>query len=124
MQLQRIRQCRCVDEALGEEDQREAGIDGCRFGRDGPGKDIWIGLIRGERREATCVTRARTGQLASSRSSSDAVFVRVFLCVSGTRASTPSLPSILVLAMGPVAALHDAFAMIESTMEAALAALF
>ncbi|WP_342634095.1 hypothetical protein [Mesorhizobium tamadayense] len=99
-QLQRLRQCRCVDEALGEEEQREAGVDGCGFGRDCPGKCIWIGLICGERREAACVTRARTGQLAFSRNSSNAVFVRVFLCVFGTLASRASLPSIPVLAMG------------------------
>jgi len=77
MQFQRLRERCRVDQALGEEQKREVGVDDCCFGRDGPGKGIWVGLIRGERREAACVARARTGQLAFSCDSSNA-----FLCVS------------------------------------------
>ncbi|WP_246674089.1 hypothetical protein [Mesorhizobium sp. B4-1-1] len=125
MDLQRLRKSRRVDQALGEEQKRKAGVDGCRFGRDGSCKGIRVGLIRGERRKARCIACARTGQLPSSAISSNAVLCVSFSCACQARfASKASLPSIPVLAMGPVAALHIAFAMIESTMEPALAALF
>lgn len=48
--FQRLRQRRRVDQALGEEQKREAGVDDRRFGRDGPRKGIRVGLVRGERR--------------------------------------------------------------------------
>jgi hypothetical protein len=50
--LQRLGEGRRVDQALGEEQKREAGVDDCRFGRDGLGKGVRVGLIRGERRKA------------------------------------------------------------------------
>jgi hypothetical protein len=124
MELQRLRERRRVDQALGEEQKREAGIDDRRFRRDGPGKRIRVGLIRGERRKARCIACARTGQLPPPRFP-PTLFVRVFSYACQARfASKASLPSIPVLAMGRVAALHIAFAMIESTMEPALAGLF
>jgi hypothetical protein len=63
--FQRLRQRRRVDQALGEEQKREAGIDDCRFGGDGPRKGIRVGLVRGERRKARRIACARTRQLPS-----------------------------------------------------------
>ena len=89
MDLQRLRKRRRVDQALGEEQKREAGFNDCRFGCDGPSKRVWVGLIRGERRKARCIACARTGQLPSPQ------FLRrfcvfflfyacLFLCISAT----------------------------------------
>lgn len=80
MLRQRFRQHPRIDQALGEEQQREAGVDRRGFRRDRTGKGAGVGLIRGERREAACIARARTGQLPSPAFSSD-----VFLCASGAR---------------------------------------
>ena len=46
-----------VDETLGDEEQREAGIDRCGLLGDRCGKEIGIGLVAGERRQAACVAR-------------------------------------------------------------------
>jgi hypothetical protein len=84
MDLQRLRERRRVDQALGEEEKRKAGIDLRRFSRDGLGKRIWVGLIRGERRKARCIAGARTGQLPSSAFPPTLFCACLFLCVPGT----------------------------------------
>jgi hypothetical protein len=55
--FQRLRKDGRIKQALGEEQQCKAGIDGCGLGGDRPGECIGVGLIGGERRQAGCVAR-------------------------------------------------------------------